>query len=140
MTSRVETLIQLSQDEQADVRDWATFALAREIERDTPGLRDALLARLGDPDPDVRAEALAGLAARKDRRAIEALLAELDSAAEGPGDPCLLTGALLALATESRDARLCRRVRAERDRWAAAEPAEPLPAELERALHACAER
>jgi HEAT repeat protein len=49
------------------------------IEVDTPEIRGALLARLGDDDGDTRLEALAGLAAREDERAIEPLIRELES-------------------------------------------------------------
>jgi len=101
----VETLIELSQDEEAHVRDWATLGLARQIERDTLELRDALLARLGDPDEDTRAEALAGLAERGDERAVDPLLAELDKTT-GPSDPGMLVDALRALATKTGDPRL----------------------------------
>lgn len=111
----VETLIQLSQDEAAHVRDWATFGLARQIERDTPDVRDALLARLDDPDEDTRAEALAGLGRRGDARAVDPLIAELEETTEA-SDPGVLMDALLALATRTRDQRLCRHVRAARDK------------------------
>lgn len=70
-------LIRLSADPDDDVRDWATFALGSQIDLDTPRLRDALAARLDDPDDDTRAEAMVGLARRKDRRVIPALQKEL---------------------------------------------------------------
>ena len=74
----VDALVTLSTDVAARVRDWATFGLGSLIERDTPQVREALMARLEDTDPDTRGEALVGLAARGDRRAIEPLLAELE--------------------------------------------------------------
>ncbi|MFF8605252.1 ankyrin repeat domain-containing protein [Streptomyces sp. NPDC015346] len=77
----VGALIRLSRDHDSGVRDWATLALA-EVPEDTPVLRDALVARLGDPDPDAVAEAARGLAIRQDPRAIEALAAIL-----ADGDP-----------------------------------------------------
>ncbi|MBT2444701.1 HEAT repeat domain-containing protein, partial [Streptomyces sp. ISL-36] len=77
----VGTLIQLSRDHDSGVRDWATLALA-EVPEDTPVLRDALAARLGDSDPDTVAEAARGLAIRQDPRAIEGLAAIL-----ADGDP-----------------------------------------------------
>lgn len=61
----VSGLIALSADPEAQVRNWATFGLGQEIERDTPALRDALSARLNDPDHDTRWEAVAGLARRE---------------------------------------------------------------------------
>ncbi len=62
-------LIELSDDPEAAVRDWATFALGTLAEQDSPALRDALAARLDDPDDDTRLEAIHGLALRGDHRA-----------------------------------------------------------------------
>ncbi|WP_342379512.1 HEAT repeat domain-containing protein [Myxococcus stipitatus] len=74
----VEALIQLSADEDRDVRDWATFALGTLREEcDTPQLRDALAARLGDEDWEIASEALVGLAIRQDPRAVEPVRAAL---------------------------------------------------------------
>jgi HEAT repeat protein len=62
-------LIALSADDAVDVRDWATFALGTLAEDDGEPLRDALAARLEDPDEDTRLEAVHGLALRGDPRA-----------------------------------------------------------------------
>jgi methionyl-tRNA formyltransferase len=62
-------LIALSDDEASGVRDWATFALGALAEADGDALRDALAARLDDPDEDTRLEAVHGLAVRGDPRA-----------------------------------------------------------------------
>jgi HEAT repeat protein len=74
--SRV-TLIKLSGDEDADTRNWATFALGSLSEEDSPVIRDALVARLTDANDEVRGEAILGLAKRGDERAVQPLLREL---------------------------------------------------------------
>jgi hypothetical protein len=71
----VAALIRLSADWDGDVRDWATFSLAVQIERDTPEVREALAARLSDDHGDTRAEAIRGLARRADPRAVGPALA-----------------------------------------------------------------
>jgi len=71
------TLVQLSGDVDTDTRNWATFALGTLSDEDTPAIRDALAARLSDPDDEVRAEAIAGLLQRRDERAVQPLLQEL---------------------------------------------------------------
>jgi hypothetical protein len=71
----VHALILLSDDSDPTVRDWATFALGVQIERDTPELREALAARLVDDDANTRDEAIRGLALRGDARAVEPALA-----------------------------------------------------------------
>src|SRR3954453_974481 len=79
----VEALIELSGDSDGDVRDWATFSLGVRIDRDSAEVREALAARLGDPHGDTHAEAVRGLARRRDERALEALLGG-EAAGEGP--------------------------------------------------------
>lgn len=71
------TLVRLSADPDAHVRDWATFGLGAQSDVDSPAIREALVARLTDPDLDTRCEAMIGLAERGDRRAVEPILAEL---------------------------------------------------------------
>jgi len=68
------------------VRDWATFALGMLASEDSEQLRDALAARLGDPDPETRLEAVHGLALRGDQRAVEPALELLEEAAGSDGD------------------------------------------------------
>ncbi|MFI6057061.1 HEAT repeat domain-containing protein [Streptomyces sp. NPDC051286] len=68
----VEVLVRLSRDTDAEVRDWATTALAA-LDTDTPVLRAALAERLDDADPDTVAEAVQGLARRQDPRAVPVL-------------------------------------------------------------------
>ncbi|MGA5553711.1 ankyrin repeat domain-containing protein [Streptomyces lavendulocolor] len=78
----VEVLIGLSRDGDREVRDWATLALGR-VPDDSPALREALAARLDDPDAGTAAEAARGLAERGDDRAPQALARILGS--EEPG-------------------------------------------------------
>ena len=73
----VDMMIQLTRDANADVRDWATFGLGTRLKLDTPKIRNALAARLDDPDEDTRGEAMIGLACRNDQRAIPAILKDL---------------------------------------------------------------
>ncbi|MFF3456097.1 ankyrin repeat domain-containing protein [Streptomyces sp. NPDC002730] len=68
----IEAVIALSRDADTHVRDWATMALAG-VEADTHEIREALAARLNDPDADTAAEAARGLAMRQDPRAAAAL-------------------------------------------------------------------
>jgi hypothetical protein len=70
-------LIALSSDEDAQVRDWATFGLGQQIEADTAEIREALCARLTDADRDTRLEAISGLARRKDMRVIDHIITAL---------------------------------------------------------------
>jgi hypothetical protein len=73
----VRTLIELSADPDADIRDWATFGLAQQIGTNTREVREALYARVEDEDDDTRAEALMGLARRRDERVSVPLIKEL---------------------------------------------------------------
>ena len=68
------------------MRDWATFALGMLASQDTIELREALVARLEDPDPETRLEAVHGLALRGDRRAVEPALELLADAAATEDD------------------------------------------------------
>lgn len=96
----IEALIQLAGDPDTDVRNWATFGLGTlQEEADSPALRDLLARNLGDVDAEVRGEALCGLAARQDPRALAHLLDSPDvhswrvfelNAAEQLADPRLL--------------------------------------------------
>jgi HEAT repeat protein len=72
-----DALVTLMQDADDDVRDWATFGLGVQGDRDSEEIRDALFQRLTDPHRDVREEALAGLAKRKDQRALPTLISAL---------------------------------------------------------------
>lgn len=94
----IRGLILLSRDQDRDVRNWATFGLGQLTDIDTPDLRAALLERIGDDDPELRAEirgeALIGLARRGDRRVLEPLRHEL--AGEFHGAWCIEAAQALA--------------------------------------------
>ncbi|MFT4511395.1 MAG: HEAT repeat protein [Planctomycetota bacterium] len=77
------TLVDLSKDEDHEVRDWATYGLGTLCDTDSPAIRDALAARLNDDDEDTRCEAMVGLANRKDTRATEAVRNELQNECVG---------------------------------------------------------
>jgi|ERR1039458_2362839 HEAT repeat protein len=76
-TLSVATLLRLVQDEDENVRDWATFGLGVLGNSDSPDIRNALTQRLSDSNEDVREEAMVGLGKRKDPRVLSALLAAL---------------------------------------------------------------
>jgi HEAT repeat protein len=72
-------LIDLSTDEVAKVRSWATFGLGFVARGDLPKIREALVARLKDADHETRGEAILGLAERGDTRVNFAIQHELAS-------------------------------------------------------------
>jgi HEAT repeat protein len=106
----IDALMHLAVDADPEVRDWATFGLGTQQTVDTPQVREVLWRNLNDDDEDVRGEALVGLAARRDLRVIDHLLAQLGSdcrvyqleAAEQLASPALLP-ALRAIADGLRD-------------------------------------
>src|SRR4051794_39611469 len=107
----VAALIELSADSDGDVRDWATFSLGVQIDRDSVDVREALAARLGDPSGDTHAEAVRGLARRRDERALGALLG-----ADGAGFSPTLDEAVVLLGAPTGDPRLLRGAGARRGR------------------------
>ena len=74
------SLIRLSGDVDPEVRDWATFGLGTLLTEESPEVMAALLARASDPYHEARAEALFGLAVRRDPRAVPHLIRALGSA------------------------------------------------------------
>jgi methionyl-tRNA formyltransferase len=111
----LDALVELTADPEPGIRDWATFALGTLSPQDTPTLRDALAARLGDSDDSTRIEAVHGLALRGDVRALDATLDLLGEV--GPHDDggnaadtiwkrYALTQATVRLAALTGDARL----------------------------------
>ena len=91
-------LIKLSGDCEPEVRDWATFGLGTLSTDDGPDVRAALLARTEDSQHTTRAEALFGLAVRRDPRAVPHLIRALQSPA--------VAGLELDAAAEAADPRL----------------------------------
>ena len=77
MPEAIDGLIALSSDSDEDVRDWSTFGLGQLIDTDTPAIRAALHARLGDPCMTARDEAIEGLATRGDQSVLPVLIREL---------------------------------------------------------------
>lgn len=80
----IELVMQLMEDEDEVVRDWATFGLGARDDLDSPALRAAFVARLNDSDAHTRAEALYALAERKDPRVAKAILEEFESGRNKP--------------------------------------------------------
>lgn len=76
-------LLTLMRDPDEDVRDWATFGLGLMSDADSAEIRDAFVAGLDDPFIDVRVEAMAGLAKRRDPRVVAPLIRQLDALPEG---------------------------------------------------------
>jgi hypothetical protein len=66
----IAAMIGLTGDIDADVRNWATLGLGRQMDVDGSEIRQVLWARVGDDNPDVREEAICGLAWRRDRRSV----------------------------------------------------------------------
>jgi HEAT repeat protein len=107
----VAALVRLTGDPDLGVRSWATFELGA-AEVDGEAVREAFVARLADVDPEVRGEALMGLARRKDPRTRAALDEELArwphddlalDAARELADPALLPRLLALQSSERRD-------------------------------------
>lgn len=69
----VAALMVLAGDEDGDVRDWAIFGVAG-FELDVPEVRQLYVDHLDDPHEDAREEAIYGLAALRDERALEPLI------------------------------------------------------------------
>jgi HEAT repeats len=79
----IRQLLSLTGDFDDEIRNWAVFGAGSMSERDFPELRQALAMALDDKYEIVRLEAAAGLASRRDRRAIEAVKALLESMEPG---------------------------------------------------------
>jgi hypothetical protein len=73
----IDTLIYLTTDKISHIRDWATFGIGTQIERDNRSIREALWLRVDDKNQDTKLEAIVGLAKRKDRQIKEIIKREL---------------------------------------------------------------
>jgi HEAT repeat protein len=122
----IAALIRLSADPDPEIRDWATFGLGSQIEADSTSLRQALAARLGDPDGDTAGEALLGLARRRDPLALPVVLSLLEGS---PGN--LIVEAASALGSR---AALPALHRLKMGGW---QQDDPRPSVLDEAISAC---
>jgi HEAT repeat protein len=75
----IQTLIELMEDPDDDVRNWATFELGTQCDADSSEIREALQKRLEDSFSEARDEAVWGLAKRKDSLDLRLLLERLES-------------------------------------------------------------
>ncbi|MCB9639586.1 MAG: HEAT repeat domain-containing protein [Myxococcales bacterium] len=73
----IKALIELSSDDDAETRNWATFGLGSQIDINTPAIQAALLARAQDKNHEIRGEAIVGLARRKHPQAKTLIRKEL---------------------------------------------------------------
>ena len=89
----IDTLIKFTSDKLSHIRDWATFGLGSQLERNNRKIREALWNRVSDNDRDTKAEAIVGLALRKDVRVKEIIRQELLSEDYGS----LLFDAIIAI-------------------------------------------
>jgi HEAT repeat protein len=75
----IAVLIELMDDPNDNVRDWATFALGTQCSVDSAEIRDALRRRLTDRYQEARDEAVWGLAQRKDAQGLRMLIDRLSA-------------------------------------------------------------
>lgn len=80
----IDMLVDLTNDKEDEVRDWAVFGLGVLGSVNCPQVNDALFARMDDPIVEIRHQALEGLAKRRDRRALPVLVRELEIGWHGP--------------------------------------------------------
>ncbi|WP_075591557.1 hypothetical protein [Labilibacter marinus] len=72
----IDTLIDLSNDKVATIRNWATFGIGSQIETDNDKIRNALWSRTSDKNQDTKLEAIVGLANRNDIKVKEIIKQE----------------------------------------------------------------
>lgn len=73
----IATLIKLSSDKLSHIRNWATFGLGSQIERNNKKIREALWKRVNDKHQETKLEAIVGLARRKDKRVNDIIKREI---------------------------------------------------------------
>jgi hypothetical protein len=74
----IDTLIDFTADKHSSIRDWATFGIGAQSDRDNSRIRKALWDRVNDKHFKTRQEAIFGLAKRKDSKVKEILKNELE--------------------------------------------------------------
>ncbi|MGH1402995.1 MAG: HEAT repeat domain-containing protein [Alphaproteobacteria bacterium] len=79
----VSGLIFLSDDQSDDVRNWAIFGLGQQCEMDSSAIRDVFFKHLQEENPEIRGEAMIGLAIRQDDRVKSAIIQELEGEFHG---------------------------------------------------------
>ncbi len=72
-------MLALAKDADDHVRDWAMFGLGSLWDLDTPEIREVLWLGYSDSVEEIRGEALAGLAKRRDKRVLELLPSALEA-------------------------------------------------------------
>jgi len=93
----IRTLIELMDDSDDEVRNWATFGLGTQcMPQDSDAIRDALRKRLNDSLIDARNEAVWGLALRRDPEGLQLLLESLETE-EGPAGDEMVAAEILDL-------------------------------------------
>lgn len=122
-TDEILLLIDLSSNDDGEIRSWATYCLGSEVESDDSAVLNALFTRLDDVHHETRGEAMVGLAKRKVVDVFSAIERELTSDCVG----------LLAVeaAEELGDRRLLSALRALQDWW------DVSPERLRAAIRAC---
>jgi len=112
----ISTLMELMEDDDADIRNWATCGLGLACSEDGPpvrlgtldsaSIRDALRRRLTDSFSEVRSEAVWRLARRKDPIALQLLLDRISSEECMEGDEVTAVE-ILGLKSGSQPEELC---------------------------------
>jgi len=74
----ITTLIEMMEDSDEEVRNWATFAIGQQIDDDNDTIRTALKKRLNEENSEIRGEALVGLAQRHDKDCLSYVFHEFE--------------------------------------------------------------